>query len=93
MDTKLKNNYIYVRHGGKWVQEHRLVVEKFIGRNLKKSEVIHHIRIKEKTNNSINNLMIFPTQKEHASFHVYFAKYGWNQRTKRIIANRWKEYK
>lgn len=40
-----------------WVYEHRLVVEKFIGRALLKNEHIHHIDGNPK-NNSIKNLEV-----------------------------------
>jgi len=85
---KTKQGYIQIRLDFKWEFEHRLVVENFIGRILEPEEVVHHIDF-NKSNNSINNLMIFPSQKEHSSFHIYFSKYGFNQRTRRIIQNRW----
>ncbi len=75
-----------------YIREHRLVVEKFIGRYLTKKEVVHHIDF-NKQNNSINNLMIFKSTSEHISFHIYFNKYGWNKRVRRMIAERWKNYK
>ena len=92
MIRRLKNNYIEVKIDNKWIQEHRYVVEQFIGRKLLRAEVIHHID-RDKTNNSISNLMIFHNQKAHASFHIDFDKYGFNNRIRRIIAARWIEYK
>lgn len=47
---------------------HRIVAEKILGRSLKKDEVVHHIDA-DKLNNDPLNLMIFPSQKEHAAWH------------------------
>ncbi len=89
---RINQGYIQIKIGLKWIFEHRLVVENFIGRELTKEEVIHHMD-RNKQNNSINNLMLFKTQREHSSFHIYFEKYGFNQRVRRIIATRWVGYK
>ena len=64
----LCRNHPYARLGGKYVREHRLVMEKHIGRYLKPSEIIHHIDGDIK-NNHIDNLMLFPSHSAHASFH------------------------
>jgi hypothetical protein len=52
----------------KYVREHRLVMEEFIGRYLKAKEVVHHIDGNKK-NNCIENLMLFPNDAEHQKFH------------------------
>jgi len=54
-----KNHYIF---------EHRLAMEKFLGRYLTKEEVVHHIN-EIKDDNQIQNLMLFATQSEHMKFH------------------------
>ena len=51
-----------------YVYEHRLVMEKHLGRYLGKCEVIHHID-GDKLNNSINNLMLLPTTGAHTRYH------------------------
>jgi hypothetical protein len=50
------------------VSEHRLVMEKHIGRYLSKKEVVHHID-KNKENNLISNLMLFPDNVIHLRYH------------------------
>ena len=49
------------------VAEHRLVIEKHIGRYLKLSEHCHHLN-KIKTDNRPENLMAFKTQSAHNKF-------------------------
>ena len=69
------DGYIYIynpRHPfttkGRYVCEHRLIMEKSIGRFLTKNEVVHHInRIRD--DNRIENLIIM-TDSKHKSFHI-----------------------
>jgi len=83
------HDYIWIKVGMKWVQEHHLAVEEQIGRMLEKGEVVHHLDFC-KENNSINNLMLFKSQKEHASFHNKLRQFGLTNPIKRMIENRWK---
>lgn len=53
---------------GRYELEHRLVVEKFLGRKLKEKEVVHHID-ENQENNSTENLIVFATQSDHRRFH------------------------
>lgn len=63
----------YSRHA------HRIAAEKKLGRPLKPGEVVHHID-ENKRNNDPANLIIFPSQREHARYHAkmraFFAKTG-----------------
>lgn len=59
------NGYIY---------EHLLIMEKYLGRPVRKEEAVHHID-ENKSNNNINNLILFPTKGSHTAFHHNIRKY------------------
>jgi hypothetical protein len=59
-----KNGYKYL---DRMNAEHRIIVERFLGRKLKKGEVIHHIN-NNKLDNRTENLKIM-TKTEHHKFH------------------------
>ncbi len=64
-----KYNYRFVHDDkNRWRKEHRVVAERIIGRDLKRSETIHHIN-GNKLDNRPRNLYYFPNDNLHKSYH------------------------
>lgn len=69
---QIKSNNHPFKDARGYVFEHRLVMEKYIGRYLTKNEVIHHID-GNRSNNLLDNLLLLK-RGEHASTHHLGAK-------------------
>jgi hypothetical protein len=69
---KDRYGYIVVKIGGKWVLEHRYVMEQKLNRQLGRYEYVHHID-GNKANNSPENLELWkrshPSGVRHADYH------------------------
>lgn len=66
--TKSKNAiYPIIRVNGRYVKEHRYVVEQHLRRKLLRTEEVHH-KDENKFNNDISNLVIL-SKSEHAKLH------------------------
>ena len=62
-------NHPSVSNNTYYIMEHRLVMEKYLGRYLERNESIHHIN-GNKQDNRIENLEL-TSKSEHTSFHNY----------------------
>lgn len=64
----MNKNYKRVKRS-RYSVEHRFVMEKYIGRELTKTEVVHH-KNGNKMDNRIKNLLLLPSRAEHNRLHA-----------------------
>jgi HNH endonuclease len=65
---------------GKHILEHRLVMQRFLKRKLKRNEIVHHID-GDKLNNDINNLRLYSSLSAHCKEHYpKGSRFGINSR-------------
>lgn len=65
--NRKKMGYKKIWIDGKCYREHRVVMERHLGRKLRRDEIVHHKDHNPK-NNNISNLVVM-TKKKHASYH------------------------
>lgn len=76
----IQNGYVYLFkpnhpffHKSRYVPRNRIIMELHLNRPLNKKEIIHHIN-SNRSDDRIENLMLFPNNKEHTKFHILHNK-------------------
>ena len=68
-----KKGYVTIRHNGKYMREHRKVMEEFLGRKLKTHEQVHHIN-GVKGDNRLENLQIVDQKKHYGDIECPYCQ-------------------
>ena len=63
------DGYRRIMANGELVLEHRHIMSEYLGRPLERHEVVHH-KDTNPLNNSIDNLKLCPSQREHRHIHT-----------------------
>ena len=70
-----KDGYKMVRFGKWYIKEHRLKMSEKTGRELTRSEVVHHWD-ENRVNNELENLALFRHQAAHKRLHLFATRHG-----------------
>lgn len=75
---RLHNGYVeeWCPERRAYIYQHRLVMERHLGRWLSRAEVVHH-RNRDKVDNRISNLELHASAKDHIQAHVREGGWGW----------------
>jgi hypothetical protein len=71
------HTYRLIKIQGKWIFEHRYIMEQHLGRPLTTNEHVHHKRPDETLNNALDNLELL-TNADHARHHGQTRLSGWD---------------
>ena len=71
-----RTGYYRIIVNGERFLYHRYIMEKHLGRKLKREEIIHH-KNGDKTNNQIDNLILVESQTKHISDNHHCADEKW----------------
>jgi len=79
-----------------YVTESRLVMEKYIGRYLRKDEIVHH-KNHDRLDNRINNLLLLDSNRDHGKIHkpdyISALKKYWTKEKRIAKSKQMKEYR
>lgn len=76
----ISHGYVLIRmpehpncHKSGYIEEHRLIMEKYLGRYLRREEIVHHIN-ENTIDNRIENLKLFNNASAHIKYHKAMLK-------------------
>ena len=69
------HGYRLLRRGGTYRKEHLVVMERIIGRPIRRPEMVHHCD-EDRTNNDPANLQLFRHRGAHTRLHHFARRHG-----------------